>query len=872
MVNPRRSQRGKKKTDSENLETEPALLKTSSREWKLLTEEKDYFAAKISMYSSFQVTDDIKEKLTQRQKELFAQTCFGQFLQLQQIQFHGQVIHHILLRQLVCPTGENSMWFRIGGKEYEFGLKEFALTTGLDCSEFDLLEVENKLRNRIRDVCFGGKDIVTVKDVEFSFKTCNGDNDEDVVKLAQLYLPERFLIGKDCRRRTENFFLGLVDNATNFNKFPWGKYITYELRGFPYIIQLWAYECIPSVGERVAHRIDRKIPQMLNWATSMPPSFRMLEKEVFNAGELQVKTALQLTEDEMNIEYLCNSSRRKRVKKTNETACTEEGISLGEKAQDKFTKRKKENKSVVEYAQEKVTEGRNHEQSEVNGKIRKNEDESDGEKHNKDENTDTAPGDTHIKEGKNSKCELLASMGKDRHKNEHIDTTLGNTHIKSGKDWKSKIPASTRVEFIASVREQILASVREELVASVKEEFLSSVREEVRKTVREEISRATSAMIAEMRLKMTRSKQQMNVTGMVRVISEAEGKDDFEDECIVKSEPERDNPRTEVDIPCFTIDLFDPPPHNEKEEFDQWIKVGLKRNRKNKYSDTENKLDPAFDLTIDTCKQKDWFFSLNETGQWLNSTHIDVALYFVRMKKKDHPDVFKPRCTTTDWLFQVILNARYPQFKKDPEKFSWDKEVFIQKTLRGIEPSHSLPWIDVETIYIPLNIVRKHWVLLVLDLRRWTLHAYDSYRAAKHDKEVMLACCPIAEMVPCILKSVGFFGARKDIKEATSPLDVELVDGVPQQDNGGDRGMFMLKFTEFMMQNTSLNTCTQDKMPFFWNKMATELYAHGKKMTTWVFVTLRSMVGFIELDRANFTEPAASNGNWNNSCFCQAIL
>ncbi|POO01903.1 Ulp1 protease family, C-terminal catalytic domain containing protein [Trema orientale] len=829
------------------------------------------------MYSSFQVIDDIKEKLTQRQKELFAQTCFGQFLQLQQIQFHGQVIHHILLRQLVCPTGENSMWFRIGGKEYEFGLKEFALTTGLDCSEYDLLEVENKLRNRIRDVYFGGKDIVTVKDLEFSFKTCNGDNDEDVVKLAQLYLLERFLIGKDCRRRTENFFLGLVDNAANFNKFPWGKVfvrvptkvdeIFCECSRFPYVIQLWAYECVPLVGERVAHRIDRKIPQMLNWATSMPPSFRMLEKEVFNAGELQVKTALQLTEDEMNIEYLCNSSRRKRVRKTNETACTEEGKSFGEKAQDKVTKRKThveyedngtenemdeeylcnssrrkklkekndtanadEDKSVVEHAQEKVTEGRNHEQSEVNGKIHMNEDENDGGKHNKDENTDTAPGDTHIKEGKNWKSELLASVGKDRHKDEHIDTTLGNTHIRRGKDWKSEIPASAREEFIASVREQLLASVREEFLASVKEEFLASVREEARKTVREEISRAASAMIAEMRPKMTRSKQQMNVTDMVRVISEAEGKYDFEDECIiVKSEPERDNLRTEVDIPCFTVDLFEPPPNNEKEEFDQWIKVGLKRNKKNKYSDTENKLDPVFDFTIDTCKQKDWFFSLNETGQWLNSTHIDVALHFVRMKKKDHPDVFKPRCTTADWLFQVILNARYPQFKKDPEKFLWDKEVYIQKTLRGIEPRHSLPWVDVDTIFIPLNIVRKHWVLLVLDLKRWTLCVYDSYRAAKHDKEAMLACRPIAEMVPWILKSVGFFGARKDIKEATSPLDVELVDGVPQQDNGGDCGMFMLKFIEFMMQNTSLNTCTQDKMPFFRNMMATELYAYGKK-------------------------------------------
>lgn len=42
--------------------------------------------------------------------------------------------------------------------------------------------------------------------------------------------------------------------------------------------------------------------------------------------------------------------------------------------------------------------------------------------------------------------------------------------------------------------------------------------------------------------------------------------------------------------------------------------------RKNKYSDVLNKLDPVFDFTIETCKTKDWFFLLNETGKWLNST------------------------------------------------------------------------------------------------------------------------------------------------------------------------------------------------------------------------------------------------------------
>ena len=39
----------------------------------------------------------------------------------------------------------------------------------------------------------------------------------------------------------------------------------------------------------------------------------------------------------------------------------------------------------------------------------------------------------------------------------------------------------------------------------------------------------------------------------------------------------------------------------------------------------------------------------------------------------------------------------------------------------------------------------------------------------------------------------------------------------------------MVKFIEFLMQDVPLNECTQEKMPFFRNKMAVELYAYGKK-------------------------------------------
>ena len=167
------------------------------------------------------------------------------------------------------------------------------------------------------------------------------------------------------------------------------------------------------------------------------------------------------------------------------------------------------------------------------------------------------------------RVQFLSSMSqmtrKYRQEDGYIDATLDNTHIKGGNDWKSEFPASVLEEFLASVRKDLLASMREE----------------ARMIVREEISREISAAAAEITVKMAGSKQQTNVNDpdMVCVLSEEGDKDDNEDNYTVQRKRKRDNPISEVDIPCFTVDLFKPPPHDEKDEFDKWIKVGLNRNK-----------------------------------------------------------------------------------------------------------------------------------------------------------------------------------------------------------------------------------------------------------------------------------------------------
>ena len=111
-----------------------------------------------------------------------------------------------------------------------------------------------------------------------------------------------------------------------------------------------------------------------------------------------------------------------------------------------------------------------------------------------------------------------------------------------------------------------------------KPEKLRKKFNEMRDTVNEEVTRCGSNIIAGLRETMTETtKVRTNSTDSVCfIISEENNDDDNKGKNVVR----RKRKRSLNDIPCFTVDLFEHPCCDEKKEFDQWIKVGLKRNNK----------------------------------------------------------------------------------------------------------------------------------------------------------------------------------------------------------------------------------------------------------------------------------------------------
>ena len=63
--------------------------------------KEEYFPRKIACLSHLVAIENIKEKLTEPQLEMFRKSCFGHFLLLE-LRFSAQIVHQLLLRQ--CET------------------------------------------------------------------------------------------------------------------------------------------------------------------------------------------------------------------------------------------------------------------------------------------------------------------------------------------------------------------------------------------------------------------------------------------------------------------------------------------------------------------------------------------------------------------------------------------------------------------------------------------------------------------------------------------------------------------------------------------------------------------------------------------------
>lgn len=104
--------------------------------------------------------------------------------------------------------------------------------------------------------------------------------------------------------------------------------------------------------------------------------------------------------------------------------------------------------------------------------------------------------------------------------------------------------------------------------------------------------------------------------------------------------------------------------------------------------------------------------------------------------------------------------------------------------------------IDIDDIYLPLNVKGSHWVALWISIPDWHITIWDSLPDCADDEHLASFVDPIADMLSYLIRLMTPVEERE--KYPMEPFSYRRVtEGVPVQDNGGDCGVYCLQFIEY---------------------------------------------------------------------------
>lgn len=262
---------------------------------------------KINLYSKVDVMEKIKSNLGGRLLEGFRKTCFGHFLNFSITKPSSQLLLHLIQKQCK-PKKSSEINFNIGGNVIKFGLRDFALITGLNCGILPHINKDSiKGGGRFRNIYFEGDKVVTRKYLNLAFKVNKNAPDEDMLKMSLLYCLESFLLPRQDTVNVEMDHILMIDDDELFNNYPWGKVafdmlvdymrkattskcsVGIGMGGFIYALLVWAYEVIPTLStppNKYARRIGSGTPRIVNWAAELQPEWKDLEAQVFRSPKV----------------------------------------------------------------------------------------------------------------------------------------------------------------------------------------------------------------------------------------------------------------------------------------------------------------------------------------------------------------------------------------------------------------------------------------------------------------------------------------------------------------------------------------------------------------------------------------------------------
>ncbi|XP_021808599.1 ubiquitin-like-specific protease ESD4 [Prunus avium] len=216
-----------------------------------------------------------------------------------------------------------------------------------------------------------------------------------------------------------------------------------------------------------------------------------------------------------------------------------------------------------------------------------------------------------------------------------------------------------------------------------------------------------------------------------------------------------------------------------------------------------------------------FFVRLLTKDGWLDDSNIDMDLHLLRERHNKFGKWEGSDWMILDTTFQKCAALDYTQMKSFMGKDERQHNNGLVGMVKGEGHKLAKSWSSVNQVFLPFNLQRqKHWILLVIDLKECEIRAYDSKVDLYRTQAIQRAVQPVGKILPRLLHEAGYIGDGL-LRKREWPV-IRILDA-PQHVGGGDCGMYILKYCEFLTSNVDLANISHHAMPLYRLKLAVQL-------------------------------------------------
>ncbi|GMN60738.1 hypothetical protein TIFTF001_029841 [Ficus carica] len=150
----------------------------------------------------------------------------------------------------------------------------------------------------------------------------------------------------------------------------------------------------------------------------------------------------------------------------------------------------------------------------------------------------------------------------------------------------------------------------------------------------------------------------------------------------------------------------------------------------------------------------------------------------------------------------------------------------------GMSLQSGSSWFDVNTLLIPINLAElKHWVLVKLELTNWTIEVYDSpQHEGPLNEKVREGVECLSMFIPVLADQLSLLDFKPREPPRMHQIPVTIMKDIPQQANGGDCGMFTIKYATCFIEGRDVRYWViHRRMLMFREWLTCYLWSHAKR-------------------------------------------